>query len=128
MYGHHFTLITDHKPLTTILGSKLGIPSIMATQTQRWTILLSAYSYNIRFHPTQAHGNADNLYRLTLAAVIAVDNSKEPAVFNVRQIGSLPVGTLEIATSTRMDPVLSKVLVYMSRGWLERVQNALRQY
>ena len=128
LYGHHFMLRTDHKPHTTILGPKLGIPSIIAAQTQRWALLLSAYSYNIRFRPTQAHGNTDSIYHLTLAAVIVVDNSNEPAVFIVRQIGSLPVGTSEIATATYMDPVLSKVLVYMRRGWLQRVQDALRLY
>ena len=30
LYGRRFTLITDHKPLTTILGPKKGIPSLAA--------------------------------------------------------------------------------------------------
>ena len=63
-----------------------------------------------------------------LAAEIAVGNPENPAVFNVRQIESLPVGTSEIATATCKDPVLSKVLVCMIRGWPERVQDALRLY
>ena len=30
LYGHSFVLFTDHKPLTTILGHKAGIPSLAA--------------------------------------------------------------------------------------------------
>jgi hypothetical protein len=42
LYGRRFTLITDHKPLLTILGPKTGIPSLAAARLQRWTVLLSA--------------------------------------------------------------------------------------
>ena len=128
LYGRRFTLITDHKPLTTILGPKLGIPSIAAARMQRCALLLSAYSYTIRFHPTQAHGNANSLFRLPLTAEIAVDYSEDPTVFNVRQIESLPVGASEIATATRKYPILNKVLVCVKRGWPGRVQDALKQY
>ena len=62
----------DHKPLTTILGPKQGIPSIAAARMQRWALLLSAYSYTIRFRPTQAHGNADSFSCLPMMAEIAV--------------------------------------------------------
>ena len=36
LYGHKFILYTDHKPLTTILGPKQGIPPLAASQLQRW--------------------------------------------------------------------------------------------
>ena len=31
LYGRKFTLVTDHKPLTSILGPKKGVPSVAAT-------------------------------------------------------------------------------------------------
>ena len=34
LYGQSFVLVTDHKPLTTILGHKRGIPSLAAAQLQ----------------------------------------------------------------------------------------------
>ena len=64
IYGRRFTLVTDHKPLLTILGPKTGIPSLAAARMPRWSFLLSAYQYDIIFKPTAAHCNADGLSRL----------------------------------------------------------------
>ena len=52
LYGRKFTLVTDHKPLTTILGPKAGIPSLAVARLQRWAILLSAYDYVIQYKST----------------------------------------------------------------------------
>ena len=38
-------LVTDHKPLTAILGPK---KALAAAQLQRWAVLLSAYQYDIQ--------------------------------------------------------------------------------
>lgn len=38
LYGRHFTLITDHKPLISIFGSKKGIPVYTANRLQRWPL------------------------------------------------------------------------------------------
>ncbi len=43
LYGRQFTLVTDHKPLTTILNPRKGIPSLAAARLQRWAMILSAY-------------------------------------------------------------------------------------
>lgn len=39
LYGRKFTLVTDHKPLMSILGPKKGVPSVAAARLQRWAIL-----------------------------------------------------------------------------------------
>ena len=61
LYGRQFTLITDHKLLLSIFGTKKGIPAMAAARLQRWAILLSAYQYEVEFRPTGKHGNADGL-------------------------------------------------------------------
>ncbi len=33
--GRHFTLVTDHKPLTVVLGSNKGLPTAAAARLQR---------------------------------------------------------------------------------------------
>ena len=43
IYGREFTLVTDHRPLTTIFGPKKGVLPLAAARLQRWALLLSAY-------------------------------------------------------------------------------------
>ena len=45
VYGRIFTLVTDHRPLRSILGPKTGVPPLAAVRMQRWSLLLSAYQY-----------------------------------------------------------------------------------
>ncbi|XP_056132701.1 uncharacterized protein K02A2.6-like, partial [Lampris incognitus] len=47
LYGRKFSLITDHKPLLTILGPKSEIPTLAALRMQRWALRLMAYDYSI---------------------------------------------------------------------------------
>ena len=53
LYGRKFILITDHKPLTTILGPKKGIPSLAAARLQRWAILRLQHALQVYNRPWQ---------------------------------------------------------------------------
>lgn len=59
LYGRKFLLVTDHKPLISLLGPKSGIPTLAAARMQRWALLLSAYQYDIEYRSTTKHANAD---------------------------------------------------------------------
>ena len=61
LYGHHFTLITDHKPLLSLFKEQKAIPCQASGRIQRWALVLAAYEYNIAFRPTASHSNADAL-------------------------------------------------------------------
>ena len=102
LYGRKFTLVTDHKPLTIILGPRL----------QRWALVLSAYSYDIEFRPTEAHGNADSPSRLPLSEMSSEGASS--AVINISQLKSLPVTSQQLQATT---PILSKILRFAKKGW-----------
>ena len=119
-----FTLVTDHKPLTTVLESKKGIPALSAARMQRWALVLSAYNYDIHFRLTQADGNADGLSRLP----VQEEQSCAPddaMVFNIAQLDALPVCSPELMATTRTDPQLSKVLQYVRKGWQEKISDTL---
>ena len=121
LYGRHFTILTDHKPLERIFGPKTAIPSLAAMRLQRWAIILSAFNYNIRFVPSKQNAVADALSRLPLPSM----SNEEDAIFRVeeRLIDSLPITHKEIAHATRVDPVLSRVLEFVKQGWPQHVED-----
>ena len=131
LYGRHFVLLTDHKPLLTLLGPKNGIPPLAAARLQRWALLLSAYHYEIQFKPTGAHANADGLSRLPMGLHDPKPDSKRVSAeraFLVGQVQALPVTAERLATATRKDPILSKVYLYVREGWPNEVPEELRPY
>ena len=112
LYGRKFMIITDHKPLLAILGPKTGVPSLAAARLQRWAVLLSAYSYDIRSKPTDKHANADGLSRLPLPEdhdPSAVVSTCTTSVFNISQIEALPITADEIGAATKQDRILAKI-------------------
>ena len=70
LMGRHFTLITDHKPLLTLLNEGKTIPSHASARIQRWALTLTAYEDTLVTRGTSAHNNADALSRLPLADTI----------------------------------------------------------
>ena len=121
-------MLTDHKPLTIILGPKTGIPALAAARLQRWAILLSAYRYDVEYRHTDQHANADGLSRLPLSENGPVQSACPGTVFNLTQIASLPVKTEELRQATSQDPVLSKVLRYTMDGWPVEMDEDLKPY
>ena len=128
MYGRHFTLVTDHSPLTALFGPESGVPPLAAGRLQRWALLLSSYQYTIEFWPTKAHANADSLSRLPLQDSSSGECLSEVSVFNVSQISVLPVSVAQVCKATRADPILSKVIHYLRSGWPMKVPNVLKPY
>ena len=114
LYGRKFTLVTDHKPLTIVLGPKHGIPSMAAARFQRWALLLSAYTYKIEFKCTQDHANADGLSRLP-------QGKRQPpstnSAFVIGQIQALPVTAEKLEAATRQNPILSQLIHFVREGW-----------
>ena len=47
LLGRHFKLLTDHKPLITLLGEQKSVPLLAAARIKRWALLLAAYDHTI---------------------------------------------------------------------------------
>ena len=118
LFGRRFSLLTDHRPLTLLLGPKRGIPVLAASRLQRWAIQLSAYQYDIEYRASKDHANADALSRLPRKTVEEPDDwSIEADQVNRVQIELAPITVSQIREATRGDPVLSCAMYYILHGW-----------
>ena len=73
-----------------------------AARLQRWALLLSAYTYDIQYKPTESHSNADGLSRLPLPVIDTREERDEgTSIFNVFQILSVPV-TFQAENCTKL--------------------------
>ena len=119
LFGRCFSLVTDHKPLLSILSAKAEVPSVAAARMQRWAIFLSAYSYDIEFKGTKMHANADSLSRLPMQE--EEDESEVAAtMLKVSLMDGLPITASDITAATTKDPSLSQVLQYTLEGWPQK--------
>ncbi len=86
---------------------------------QRWALTLLAYDYDIEYRRSSDHANADALSRLPCDSTST--GGEEETVFQVSHLEELPVCAKDIATETRRNPLLSKVLDLTLSGWPSHV-------
>ena len=117
-------LITDHKPLVSILSPDKGLPAVTAARLQRYALLLAEHSFQIRYRKTD-HSNADDLSRLPLEvgqSDVEFEDSKECVVHQLEQ---LPITSATLKRDTARDPILAKVILFTQTGWPERCSDKL---
>nr|VZH94510.1 unnamed protein product [Spirometra erinaceieuropaei] len=124
LYGRHVTLLTDHKPLLSILG---------------WATILLGYDFDIRYCRTTDFGQADALSRLisnqqepeedtVIAAISIEDGVRRPVIAAIsiedgvrRQLSDairgIPVTAADIRRATEQDPVLRQAITYVQTCW-----------
>ena len=88
LYGRNFMLITDHKPLTSILGPHQAIPSSLVVRLQRCRCT------TIRFSSALQRSMRTQLLHLPPGAEVSVD----AACYNLGQIQAVPVTAAKLGT------------------------------
>ncbi|XP_064468546.1 uncharacterized protein K02A2.6-like [Ornithodoros turicata] len=122
LYGRKFVLVTDHKPLQCIFGSKKGIPTIAAARIQRWAISLSAYDYIIKHCSSEENSAPDYFSRLPLQTTRQNFRDEVDSFFTL-WLDTLPVTSKDIARETTKDPLLSRVLEHTMIGWAAEIKD-----
>lgn len=118
IYGRHFTIVTDHRPLLGLFNPHKQIPTVMSAQMLRRRIFLSAYEYEIVYRPGSKMGNADCLSRLPLQSLDTQDVEETLMMEDVIS----PVYTAEdISAMTSKSPELSIVQSWALRGWPDKL-------
>lgn len=120
IYGRHFTICTDHKPLITLLNEMKAVPQMASPRIQRWAVTLRAYEYTIQYKPGKDHGNADAFSRLPLPESPPAGMT-EDRVLLMDHLDMPPVTASQIRAWIGKDPVLARVREYVLRGWPAQV-------
>jgi len=128
LYARHFTLITDHKPLTQILHPGKSLPVLCISRMANYADYLAHFDYDIIFKTTEANANADYCSRLPLPTIsdtvykISVGEKKDIRVedefdqFILLQVQQLPIRADHIAQETQKDPHLNKIFLSLAAG------------
>ena len=109
LFGRHFTILSDHKPLQHIFNQYSATPSMASARIQRWALILGAYNYGIVYKSGAQHANVDMLSCLPLPDSPAEVPVPGETILLMDMLHSLPVTSQDIKTWTDRDPVLSKV-------------------
>uniref|UniRef100_A0A5S6R6E2 RNA-directed DNA polymerase n=1 Tax=Trichuris muris TaxID=70415 RepID=A0A5S6R6E2_TRIMR len=120
LYGRHFELLTDHKPLVSIFNPSKAVPVMTAQRLHRWAITLMAYSFNIKYKCGSRHSNADALSRLPMGPDAEFDRAEAQwSELTDSDIHSdmFPVSSNELAQATARDAALSRVVRYVKSEW-----------
>ena len=117
LFGHSFTLITDHKPLLGLLSEQKPTSPQASARIRRWSLYLSMFEYTLKFRNTTAHANADALSRLPLPEVPAVTQTPPELVLLADHLANSPVSAHQIRDWTRRDPQLAPIIQFVQQGW-----------
>jgi len=123
LYGRHFTLVTDHKPLTALFGPKKGTPLLAANRLARWALWLNQFDYTIEYRKTADHGNADALSRLPAGedkdfeGEESGDDIDIVCAIKVLSLQIKPLDSTILRQESNKDPVIATVMRYVKEGW-----------
>ena len=120
LYGRRFTLVTDHKPLTTIFYPKKEVPAMTAARLPCYALFLAGFDYDIEYKSMTKHCNADGLSRLPLQQTEREETEMDSSqVSHATQFELLPVEV--VGRETRRDPILASVYESIVKGWSVRI-------
>jgi len=121
IYGRHFTLLTDYRPLLSIFGNRKGISVHSANRLQRWAATLLSYDFSIEYRKSTDFGQADAISRL-----ISVHSAPDEEVvvaalqteFDMDALTSyLPMTFDKLRSSTENDILLQTVKKFIKSRW-----------
>lgn len=114
-YGRKFTLITDHKPLTSIFHPHQTLPTLSTMRLFHYAHFLSGFDYNIEYRSSLKNANADYLSRFPVE-IVNENKVDQHYIFQLTQINALQISPETIAKETKDDPELRNLLGTLQSG------------
>ena len=115
LYGSHFTVITDHKPLELLFNNPKATPP---ARLERWQLRLQPYSYIIKYKAGKDNP-ADYMSRHPIVGSTPHRSSRmaeEYVNFIVDNAVPKAMTLKEVQTETKKDSALCKVMQFLCAG------------
>lgn len=129
LMGRAFTIETDHKPLLGIFDPKRPMPTVLSPRLTRIALVLTSHNYNIVYKPGLQIGHADGLSRWPQPVPDQPEQQLCDVLLMAESPADFPVDADHIASATKKDRVLSRVIHHMLSGWPAKVtDDELRPY
>jgi hypothetical protein len=119
IYGRHFTLITDHKPLLSLFDGSRAVSPQSSARIQRWALTLASYEYDLKYKISNENANADAMSHLPLREMPTQTPAPKELILLMESIANSPVTSSQICLWTKTDPTLSLVSQFLTSGWPE---------
>ena len=124
LYGHAFTLCTDHKPLLGLFGSTRPIPTVISIRIQRWILTVGAYNLNIVHRPGKDNAKADALSRLLSPNKYTISPPIPEVLHLITHVNSTVMDIKQVRQMTQKDTILSQVYMYVKNGWPNNITSS----
>jgi len=117
IFGRHFIIESDHRPLSFLFGENKRVPQMASSRIQRWALTLAAYRYSIKYKAGKQLCNADALSRLPRPVTATNDCLPEDLALLINHLSSTSIDAAHIKEWTARDPILSCVRRFVQTGW-----------
>ena len=128
LFGRHFTITSNHKPLCYLFKENSATPPLASAHIQRWELILGGYDYVIEYKPGESHSNADFLSCLPLPEAPEIVPVPPEIISLVETLDSSTVTSKHIKQWTVKDPTLSKVSDVLLQGRLNKHTTGVQPY
>ena len=105
----HFTIQSDHKPLSSLFSEIKGIPVMAPSRIERWVLTLAAYQHSILYKAGKYHNNADTLSRLPQPDMSFHDSLAGDVIYIMDHLSITAISCSHIQRWITKDPTLSQV-------------------
>lgn len=113
LWGRHFTIRTDHSPLTTLLSSKGQGRAGM--RIARWSARLLSFCYDIQYKPGRENVTADCLSRLPLPHTEPAQEEDAEVVALISTLSAITAAEFKAACASC--PVQVKLREILTSRW-----------
>ena len=104
--GGSFIILTDYRPLLTLLGPHRAVPAHTTSRLQRWALILASYHYKIEYRNTAAHADANSMSRLPLPQTWSPKSENVECYFFEASVVTNVTAEM-VKKKTQVDPILS---------------------